>query len=262
MAIYLWHDHYWIIGAVDHNSNAEAKAASAPVGALYMAPAGSPPTHLPPVYGWTDGAPYVISRQNAQSSFNSYIQAFGCSLLVAFALCHVVVQRRAAAQDVAQHQRRLDLVEMAELRRTGRLAMREREMAEEAANAEAWEASWLYPFWHMAEEATGIPKLVQVVHPGDAQFELGVVLLEKNSLAGEPLVLQCDSGDGEAGDDAEQTVHRAGDNDGQLSSADQCEGVGASTVSTTGVATCDKIVDNPLHAAAPADDSPDGVDSV
>jgi len=140
--------------------------------------------------------------------------------------------------------------------------MREREIAEEAANAEAWEASWLYPFWHMAEEATGIPKLVQVMHPGDAQFELGVVLLEKDSLAGGPLVLQCDSGAGDAGDDAEQTVDRPGDSDGQLSSGAPREGVDTSTIGAIGVATCDKIVDNPLHAATPTDDSPDGADSV
>lgn len=154
LAIYRWHSHYWIIGTVDHDPDADVAATSAPVGALYMAAAGTPPSELPPVYGWTDGVPYVIARQGAQRSFNHYIQAFACFLLVTFGLCHITVQRRAAAHEVAQQQRRVALVEMAELRRTGRLAARERELAEEAANAEAWEASWLYPFWHMGEEAT------------------------------------------------------------------------------------------------------------
>jgi|EP01043_Picozoa_sp_COSAG02_P070718 hypothetical protein len=223
-----------------------------------MAPAGTPPSALPPVYGWTDGAPYVVARQGAQRSFNYYIQAFACFLLVTFGLCHVTVQRRAAAHEVAQQQRRVALVEMAELRRTGRLAAREREMAEEAASAEAWEASWLYPFWHMGEEATGIPKLVQVIQPGDAQFELGVVLLEKGAVAGVPVVRNPDTarvaGDNDD-DDGKQQAQQPGDSDGQLGSATPLNSAGASTIGTADVATAEDFLDNPLHEAGHVEDS-------
>ena len=262
LAIYRWHAHYWIIGAVNHDENAEDAAASAPVGALYMAPAGSPPSDLPPVYGWTDGAPYVIARQSVQSRFNRYIQAFGCMLLFGFVLCHVAVHRRAAAQEVAQQRRRVALVEMAHLRRTGRAATREREMAQEAAHAEAWESSWLYPFWHMRGEAAGMPKLVQVIQPGDADFELGVVL-EKLGLDSEPHVLQPDSTCGAAADDDdEDDGKQPGDSDARLSSAALVDGADASTTDTADVAALDGEVDNPLRDVGTIDDRLEDVQSV
>lgn len=212
-----------------------------------MAPAGSPPMDLPPVHGWTDGVPYVIARQKAESRFNAYIQAFGCVLLVSFGLCHVAARRRTNAQEAAQQRRRIELIQTAEFRRTGRSATRERELAEEAAKAEAWEASWLFPFWHMGEEATGIPKLVQVIQPGDVQRELGVVLLEQQDWAGVPL--ERDPGE------REQLPPQHGGSDGQHSNANAHSDEEASTVDVDDIATQDDLMDNPLYDAEPGNDS-------
>lgn len=232
-----------------------------------MAPAGSPPSDLPPVYGWTDGAPYVIARQSVQSRFNTYMQAFACMLLFVFGLCHMAVHRRAAAQEVAQQRRRVVLVEMAHLRRTGRAVTREREMAEEAANAEAWESSWLYPFWHMRGEVAGMPKLVQVIQPGDANFELGVVVFEKQGLESMPPVLQPDSICGAAAaaaddDDDDDDGKHPGDHDGRLSSATLVNGVDASTIHTADVAKVDGVLDNPLYDVGTIDGSLEDVQAV
>jgi hypothetical protein len=226
--------HYWIIGDVDHSSDADLAAASAPDGALYMAHAGSPPSDLPPVNGWTEGAGYAAARRGVESAFHFYLQAFVCVLLLLFGLCHLVVQRRTAAQELAQQERRAVLVQMGELRRTGRLAVRERELAESSAELEAWEASWLYP-WKMGDDVAHLPRLVQVQQPGDALYELGVVVVEGRDSAGAPAAPGCVAADPRRADEKQ----RSGQRD-------------AGSVSSGGAALEDAM-DNPLHETSPAD---------
>ena len=107
-----------------------------------------------------------------------------------------------------------------------------------------------------------MPKLVQVIQPGDADFELGVVV-EKLGLDSEPHVLQPDSTCGAAADDDdEDDGKQPGDSDARLSSAALVDGADASTTDTADVAALDGEVDNPLRDVGTIDDRLEDVQSV
>ena len=112
--------------------------------------------------------------------------------------------------------------------------VRERELAESSAELEAWEASWLYP-WKMGDDVAHLPRLVQVQQPGDALYELGVVVVEGRDSAGAPAAPGCVAADPRRADEKQ----RSGQRD-------------AGSVSSGGAALEDAM-DNPLHETSPAD---------
>ena len=205
LAIYRWHEHYWIIGAVDHSEDADEKASSAPVGALYMARAGDPPTSEPPPTGWWDGSNYAATRSNVEARFYHYIQVFAISMGASLLLCGCSVQRKATQLEDRQREMRAIHIENLAMRRAGQRATRERELMDAQLAEARWESSWMRPFWRASEDVMGkrtIPRLVQVIQPGeDSKYELGVVVVEERKIGeeaeeGKDLPL-AEKGDGE-----------------------------------------------------------------